>query len=33
VLRVAQDMPAGEYVRIPLASGIAGAAAMSGEVV
>jgi len=33
VLRVAQDMPDGEYVRIPLASGIAGAAAMSGEVV
>ena len=33
VLRVAQDMPEGEYVRIPLASGIAGAAAMSGEVV
>jgi len=26
-------MPEGEYVRIPLASGIAGAAAMSGEVV
>ena len=33
VLRVAQDMPEGDYVRIPLASGIAGAAAMSGEVV
>jgi putative ABC transport system ATP-binding protein len=33
VLRVAQDMPAGDYVRIPLASGIAGAAAMSGEIV
>ena len=32
VLRVAQDMPDGEYVRIPLGSGIAGAAAMSGEV-
>ena len=31
VLRVAQDMPAGDYVRIPLASGIAGAAAMSGQ--
>jgi adenylate cyclase len=30
VLRVAQDMPEGEYVRIPLASGIAGAAATSG---
>jgi len=26
-------MPEVEYVRIPLASGIAGAAAMSGEVV
>ncbi len=33
VLRVAQDMPDGDYVRIPLASGIAGAAAVSGEVV
>ena len=31
VLRVAQDMPAGDYVRIPLASGIAGAAATSGQ--
>ena len=31
VLRVAQDMPAGEYVRIPLSSGIAGAAATSGQ--
>jgi len=33
VLRVAQDMPDGDYVRIPLASGIAGAAAVSGEIV
>jgi adenylate cyclase len=33
VLRVAQDMPEGDYVRIPLASGIAGAAAVSGEIV
>jgi putative ABC transport system ATP-binding protein len=33
VLRVAQDMPDGDYVRIPLASGIAGAAAVSGDVV
>jgi putative ABC transport system ATP-binding protein len=33
VLRVAQDMPDGDYVRIPLASGIAGAAAMTGEIV
>jgi putative ABC transport system ATP-binding protein len=33
VMRVAQDMPDGDYVRIPLASGIAGAAAMSGEIV
>jgi putative ABC transport system ATP-binding protein len=31
VLRVAQDMPPGDYVRIPLSSGIAGAAAMSGQ--
>jgi putative ABC transport system ATP-binding protein len=33
VLRVAQDMPAGDYVRIPLSSGIAGAAAVSGQAV
>jgi putative methionine-R-sulfoxide reductase with GAF domain len=33
VLRVAQDMPEGEYVRIPLGTGIAGAAASSGQVV
>ena len=33
VLRVAQDMPEGDYVRIPLGSGIAGAAASSGEIV
>jgi adenylate cyclase len=33
VLRVAQDMPEGDYVRIPLGSGIAGAAALSGDVV
>ncbi len=33
VLRVAQDMPDGEHVRIPLASGIAGAAASTGQVV
>jgi energy-coupling factor transporter ATP-binding protein EcfA2 len=33
VLRVAQDMPEGDYVRIPLASGIAGAAAASGQVI
>ena len=33
VLRVAQDMPDGDYVRIQLASGIAGAAAVSGEIV
>ena len=33
VLRVAQDMPEGGHVRIPLASGIAGAAAMTGEAV
>ncbi len=33
VLRVAQDMPDGDYVRIPLGSGIAGAAATSGEIV
>jgi putative ABC transport system ATP-binding protein len=33
VLRVAQDMPQGDYVRIPLTSGIAGAAAVSGEIV
>ncbi|HET9693024.1 MAG TPA: ATP-binding cassette domain-containing protein [Steroidobacteraceae bacterium] len=33
VLRVAQDMPEGDYVRIPLTSGIAGAAAVSGQAV
>jgi len=33
VLRVAEDAPEGDTVRIPLASGIAGAAAMSGRVV
>jgi putative ABC transport system ATP-binding protein len=33
VLRVAQDMPEGDYVRIPLGTGIAGAAASSGQVV
>ena len=33
VLRVAQDMPEGDYVRIPLGSSIAGAAALSGDVV
>jgi putative methionine-R-sulfoxide reductase with GAF domain len=33
VLRVAQDMPDGDYVRIPLTSGIAGACAVSGQVV
>jgi len=33
VLRVAQDMPEGDYVRIPLNTGIAGAAASSGQVV
>jgi len=31
VLRVAQDLPSGDYVRIPLTSGIAGAAAASGR--
>jgi putative ABC transport system ATP-binding protein len=33
VLRVAQDLPEGTSVRIPLASGIAGAAAVSGQAV
>jgi putative ABC transport system ATP-binding protein len=33
VLRVAEDAPDGDSVRIPLASGIAGAAAVSGQVV
>lgn len=33
VLRVAQDMPEGDYVRIPLNSGIAGTAVTSGQVV
>jgi adenylate cyclase len=33
VLRVAEDAPEGEPLRIPLASGIAGAAASTGEVV
>jgi energy-coupling factor transporter ATP-binding protein EcfA2 len=33
VLRVAQDLPEGAHPRIPLASGIAGAAALSGEAV
>jgi putative ABC transport system ATP-binding protein len=33
VLRVAEDSPDGEIVRIPLTSGIAGAAAASGKVV
>ena len=33
VLRVSEDAPDGEVVRIPLASGIAGAAVVSGKVV
>jgi len=33
VPRVAEDAPDGDSVRIPLASGIAGAAAVSGQVV
>lgn len=33
VLRVAQDLPETGFVRIPLASGIAGAAAVSGQVI